>query len=79
MNAAECEELLAQEGPAFRQADVPAVFGATEDDTASLRIVSLQEVRLLMRQFCQASVPQRLTTLGAQVDFDSLEAQFRNQ
>ena len=49
-SSAECEELLAQEGPGPRQADIPGVFGATEDDTAALRIVSLQEVWLPLLQ-----------------------------
>ena len=42
--AAECEELIAPDSPAQRKADIPGVFGATDDDTSNLRIVSLQEV-----------------------------------
>ena len=42
----EAEELFldGQKGPAL--ADIPAVFGATDDDAAKLRIVSLLEVDL---------------------------------
>ena len=42
--AEECDELIPPDSPAQRKADIPGVFGATGDDTASLRIVSLQEV-----------------------------------
>lgn len=42
---AEAEELLDQsEGSAASMLDIPGVFGATSDDAAKLRIVSLLEV-----------------------------------
>ncbi|KAK9812144.1 hypothetical protein WJX73_000090 [Symbiochloris irregularis] len=40
----EQELLISEDGPAANAADIPGVFGATEDDTAKLRIVSLNEV-----------------------------------
>ena len=41
---AESEKILAQDGPAAEKLKLPDIFGATEDDTSSLRIVSLYEV-----------------------------------
>ena len=41
---AESEKTLAQESPAAENLKLPDIFGATEDDTSSLRIVSLYEV-----------------------------------
>lgn len=56
---AECEELLKQGAEAEAKADVPAIFGATEDDTAKLRIASLYEVR---SGVCIYEMRQPLTT-----------------
>ena len=41
---AESEKILAQDGPAAENLKLPDIFGATEDDASSLRIVSLYEV-----------------------------------
>ena len=41
---AESEKILAQDGPAAENLNLPDIFGATEDDASSLRIVSLYEV-----------------------------------
>ncbi|CAK0783201.1 hypothetical protein CVIRNUC_006400 [Coccomyxa viridis] len=43
---AESEKILAQDGPAAENLKLPDIFGATEDDASSLRIVSLYEVDL---------------------------------
>ena len=42
--AAEYDGLLPQDTELAQKTNVPDVFGATQDDTAGLRIVSLQEV-----------------------------------
>ena len=41
---AESDKILAQDGPAAENLRLPDIFGATEDDASSLRIVSLYEV-----------------------------------
>ena len=41
---AENEQLIRQDTPAAQKADIAGVFGATEDDTSKLRIISLTEV-----------------------------------
>ena len=43
---AESEKLLSQTGEAAAKLSIPNIFGATDDDTDSLRIVSLYEVSL---------------------------------
>ena len=43
LHLAECDAVIAQDSPAGRALDIPGVFGATEDDAAKLRIVSLVE------------------------------------
>ena len=40
----ELEELIPQDGAAAKALDIAGVFGATEDDAAKLRIISLVEV-----------------------------------
>jgi len=48
---AECEEVLGQASGAAAGLDIPAVFGATEEDAARLRLVSLVEVDLDKLEF----------------------------
>lgn len=70
---AEDEQLIAQDGPAATLADIPGVFGATEDDTNKLRIISLTEVRYPMSNlasvaFCKAGeCPQAAGVLSMAV------------
>lgn len=59
---AEQEQFISEEGPAANAADIPGVFGATEDDTAQLRIVSLNEVgsvRMPALSFGPAAIADR--------------------
>lgn len=44
---AESEKLLSQTGEAVEKLSIPRIFGATDEDTDSLRIVSLYEVSLI--------------------------------
>jgi hypothetical protein len=44
MFGAEYDGLLPQESEEAKNLDLPGIFGATEDDTAKLRIVSLVAV-----------------------------------
>lgn len=48
------------------KADVPGIFGATEDDTAKLRIASLYEVGVLWRGTL-------IHVVAPQIDFGKLE------
>ena len=51
----ESEKLLNQTGAAAEQLSIPQIFGATDEDTDSLRIVSLYEVGrpwVLLRFLC---------------------------
>lgn len=45
MCGTECDTLLPQDSELAQKTNVPDVFGATQEDTDGLRIVSLEEVR----------------------------------
>eukprot|EP00884_Botryococcus_braunii_P015534 jgi/Botrbrau1/2664/Bobra.0203s0013.2 len=57
---AEYEQLLPQESDAAKGLDIPSIFGATDDDTAKLRIISLVQVDIdnLESQFGSSSMPE---------------------
>lgn len=80
--------MLPQDTELAQQTNVPDVFGATTDDTAGLRIVSLYEVRrinivgiccmLIVGNLLDSCVATKAVNPGAimQVDMDKLEGQF---
>lgn len=88
---AESEKILNQDSPAAVNLRLPSIFGATDEDTDSLRIVSLYEVSPnlasghSLRWHCSACMisglrPRflvaQLYLVGIQVDLDNLEDQF---
>lgn len=49
MLCAESEKILDQTGEAAQKLNIPLIFGATDEDTDSLRIVSLYEASALLQ------------------------------